>query len=249
MPASTKAVAAFQPEQGNGSTRAKQTAMTSNWFDLAILGWLTVGALKGLASGLIRSGMRIAAFLLAAGLFYPVAQSLGGRIAGIPGLADRATSWFKRSGALPDDLARLPASDAAEYMGALMTKLNLPTSGLPVMSPGSSLEEYVARVLLQILLGFVIFIAFLGVAYVVADIAGAALQTVLGRLPLVGLANRIGGAALGLGEHTVIAALVVGLAAPILGSFPEGVGSVIKGSGSAEPLLTLFGWLAGLVGL
>lgn len=223
--------------------------MTGNWLDLLILGWLALGAIRGIFSGLIRSSMRIVAFLLAAGFLYPVSQSLGGRLATVPGLADRAASWLQRSGALPDELARLPADYAVDYVSTLLAKFSLPSGSMPIASPGSSVEVYVGKVLLQLLFGGMIFLLLLGAVYLLADVAGAALQAILGRLPFLGFINRLGGAALGIGEHAIIAALVVGVIAPILSSVPGGASDVIRSSAGVEPLITMFRGLARLVGV
>lgn len=222
--------------------------MVLNWLDLVIIGWLALGAIKGILGGFVRSGVRIAGFLAAAALLYPYSQVIGGKLASIPSLADGATTWLRRSGALPQEMAQFPAGEAVDRTRRVLADLNLPAISM-VAPSGMTLEEYVVTLFLQFLLGGIIFLVLLAVVYLMADLLGSALQGILGRLPLFGPINRIGGAALGIGEHAVMAALIIGLVAPVIQHFPGSAGRLISNAASVEPLLTLFRSLYRLAGL
>lgn len=223
--------------------------MALNWLDLIILGWVGLGSIKGFFNGFVRIGIRIAGFLVAVSILYPFSQKLGERLASAPGLVERVSSWLRHSGAIPHEMARFPAGEGIDSFPALFQNLNLPAVSMPPVSPGMTVEEYLVRLVLPFLFGGMVFLVFVTIVYFLADALGSVLQGIMGLLPLFGVANRVGGAALGIGEHTILAAVAVGLAAPVLQLFPGAAGEAIRGAASVDPLLTLFRALSRLAGL
>lgn len=236
-------------EQGNDSIRSKQIDMALNWLDVMILGWLAVGAIRGIARGFVKTGTRIVGFLVAIAVLYPASQSLGGRLAGAPGVADHVSAWLRQTGILPHDMEQIPANEAIGRVHDLLAKLNLPAISIPAAATDITMEQYAVQLLLHFLFVIAIFLAFLGVILLIADGLGSVLQGLLGRLPLFGSANRLAGAVLGVGEHAILAAVVVGLLTPVLLTFPGNASRIIRGAATVEPLLKMFQGLLRVAGL
>lgn len=227
--------------------------MSGGTLDAVIIGWLVAGSLLGALTGFFRSAARIVglvvAFWAAGALRAPVTSLLEGL-----GLRSWLGSFWLKKGIVPEGLSAIPVDAGfSERLPDLIAQLKIPLEQADWFS-SSLLAEIeratatgvatVGAVFANMLSGMVIdaaaFLAIFFVVHFIADMAGRLLQGTIGRLPLVWVGNRLGGAVLGGLQHLVHVVLVVGMFMPVSGLLPGAVGEVLKASRLAPLMGDLF---------
>lgn len=226
----------------------------SNGLDVAIVGWILLGALGGFWAGLFRSAARLlgyfVAFWGAAHYYHQLSTMVDTRI----GLARVISNYLSRQLPLPAQVWGTPVGGVSLEQLAQGTPLYAPNSSWIV----SRLQQEIGRVdaagvgnfgpALQTGIGRLVVdaIAFLFLFVVIqllVDWLGRLLQHTVGRLPFFGGLNRLGGLVFGAAQHALFAALFLWLFGPFIALLPyPGVVAAAEHS-SLLPILVTSGKL------
>lgn len=234
----------------------------TGWIDGLLLTLLIIGVFTGFRRGLIRGTIRLASYFVSLWLGWKWSPVLSQLLEIQLGLKEWMATRMKGFLAIP-----LLAGSAGPTDSVTMDNVNriLDDYGLPVWQKqlilsqvreqlgaagtggGVSGGALVMDSLISLVIHSIAFFIIIASVQFLAELIGKALQSTVGRLPLVWGLDRMGGAVLGFAQQFFLLSTAIGLIAPVLRFWPGAGEGLLKNSALAPPMVAFFNSVAAAI--